>query len=156
MTLQGNISAAPLIGDAIEAILPQRFPFVFLDQIVAWEPMQWARGVKGIAPQEPFLLPPDAKHWPMPFVIESLGQLAIGLFNLSQNTRPAPKVLLGTISGVSYHQSIPLGCRLELEVKFERFIKDQFIVSGIASVDGAPRMTMESLVCKIIIEGAKS
>ncbi len=155
MTLQTNITTAPMLGSAIEAILPQRFPFVFLDKIVAWEPLQWARGAKGIAAQEPFLLAPDAKYWPMPFVIESLGQLAIGLFNLSQNTEPAPKVLLGTVSGVTYHQPIPLGCCLDLEVQIERFIENQFIVSGVASVDGALCMTIETLVCKLISSGAE-
>lgn len=144
---------APLGSDQVAALLPQRFPFLFLDRIDDVVPMESARGIKGISAQEPFLLPQDTTSWPMPFVVESLGQLAIALFNMFSDTTPPPKVLLGNVSGVTYHRDIPLGCVLDLEVRMERVIADQFIASGRASVDGLACMTMDSLICKIIIEG---
>lgn len=142
----------PLGPDRVAALLPQRFPFLFLDRIDSVVPMETARGIKGISAREPFLLPDDATVWPMPFVVESLGQLAIALFNMSSATTPPPKVLLGNVSGVTFHSDIPLGCVLDLEVRMERFIADQFIASGRASVNGTLCMTMDSLICKIISE----
>lgn len=147
---------APLGADAVATLLPQRFPFLFLDRIDAYEPMGWARGCKGIGTSEPYLLPADARIWPMPFVVESLGQLAIALFNLSQGAAEPPKVLLGTVSGVTFHCDIPLGCRLDLDVKIERVIADQFIASGRASVNGQLCLSMDSLICKILTERSVS
>lgn len=148
--------AMPMGPDQVSTLLPQRFPFLFVDRIDEVVPMETARGVKGISAREPFLLPDDATVWPMPFVVESLGQLAIALLNMSSDTTPPPKVLLGNVSGVTYHRDVPLGCLLDLEVRMERFIGDQFITSGRASVDGALCMTMDSLICKIILEGETS
>ena len=89
----------------------------------------------------------------MAFVVESLGQLAIALFNLSSEGGAPPKVLLGNVSGVTFHRPIPLGCSLDLEVRFERVIADQFIASGAARIGDDPVMNMDSLICKIITEG---
>lgn len=148
---------APLQGAALEAILPQRFPFLLLDRIDSWEPMRHATGCKAVGSREPYLLHDGETEWPMPFVIESLGQLAIALFNLSQPAGAAPKVLLGNVSGVTYHAPIPLGSHLDLDVRIERVIDDQFIASGLARLHGVPCMEMDSLICKILTrEGAGS
>lgn len=146
----------PLRGAALQAVLPQRFPFLLLDRIDTWQPMRHATGCKAVGSVEPYLLHNGETEWPMPFVIESLGQLAIALFNLSQPDGTAPKVLLGNVSGVTYHAPIPLGSYLDLEVRIERVIDDQFIASGIARLHGAPCMEMDSLICKILNEGAGS
>lgn len=145
--------AQPLGPAEVARLLPQRFPFLLLDRIDSIEPARRATGAKVIAASEPFLLPPEATEWPIAFAVESLGQLAIALFNPSRDVTPPPKVLLGTVSGVTFHRSIPLGCTLDLEVRIERFIADQFIASGAAHVDGELTISMESLICKIITEG---
>lgn len=141
----------PLYGADLQSILPQRFPFLLLDRIDDWQEMVSARGCKTIGTTEPFLLNAGETKWPMPFVIESLGQLAIALLNLSQPSGKAPKVLLGSVSGVTYHMPIPLGSHLEFEVCIERVIKDQFITSGKAYLDDQLCLTMDSLICKIIL-----
>ena len=145
--------AQPLGPAEVARLLPQRFPFLLLDRIDSFVPMQSATGRKVIGAVEPFLLPPEAQEWPMAFVVESLGQLAIALFNLSSDAGAPPKVLLGNVSGVTFHCPIPLGCSLNLEVLIERVIADQFIASGAARIGGEPVMTMDSLICKIITKG---
>jgi 3-hydroxymyristoyl/3-hydroxydecanoyl-(acyl carrier protein) dehydratase len=145
--------AQPLGPAAVAQLLPQRFPFLLLDRIDSVVPMQRATGRKTVGALEPFLLPPEAQEWPMAFVVESLGQLAIALFNLSSKGGAPPKVLLGNVSGVTFHRPIPLGCSLDLEVRIERVIAHQFIASGAARIGDDPVMTMDSLICKIITEG---
>ncbi|MEL6678820.1 MAG: hypothetical protein AAFQ51_08945 [Pseudomonadota bacterium] len=143
--------AEPLIGSALTAILPQRFPYLMLDRIDAYEPWTHAHGVKCIAADEPNLLRQSDTHWPMPFVIESLGQLAIGLINLSHGGETAAKVLLGNVSDVTFYDPAPLGSKLDLQIQIDRVIDDQFIASGRADADGRPVMTMGSIICKFIL-----
>ena len=147
---------APIVGAALSAVLPQRFPFMMLDQITAWETGAWARGVKCVAAHEPLLTDPGARFWPEPYVIESLGQLAIALFNLDAGDGAAPTVLLGSVAGVTYHKRIPLGARLDLEVRIERFFGDSFVCSGRCDIDGVQHLEMEALTCKILNHGTTS
>ncbi|MCG7536686.1 hypothetical protein [Pseudoalteromonas sp. OOF1S-7] len=139
-------------GERITQYLPQRFPFLLLDQITSFEKNEWAKGCKVIAAKEPFLLQDTEQNWPSELVIESLGQLTIALINVSNDADKAPQILLGSISGVTQHAPIPLACRLDMSVRLEVLSEDSFVTSGFAEVDGTRVLTMDSLVAKIIKE----
>jgi 3-hydroxyacyl-[acyl-carrier-protein] dehydratase len=146
-----------LVGSQLEALLPQRFPFIFLDSIEQYESNKRAKGSKNICSREPLLLDDACKEWPGAYVVESLGQLAIALLNMQYIDKQTPKILLGRISGVTFHSKIPLGSKLDLRIDMDAYVEgDSFIVSGYADVAGERKVTMNSLVAKIIIEDSKA
>ena len=140
-----------IIGSELKNILPQRFPFLFLDRIENYELGKWATGSKNVSKREPMLLSESATEWPESFVVESLGQLAISLLNLESPDCEPPKILLGGVSGVSFHAPFPMGCKIDLRIEVDKFIEgDSFIISGHADVEREQKLTMNSLVAKII------
>ncbi len=146
------MSDSVITGVQLERFLPQRFPFLLLDQITAYQRNEWAQGSKVIGKYEPMLLDAGETTWPFEFVIESLGQLTIALINISGDFAKAPKILLGSVSGVTYHAPIELGCKLEMKVQLEVLNDDSFVTSGYAVTAGERKVTMDSLVAKIIME----
>lgn len=140
-----------LTSSEIKQILPQRYPFIFLDQICEYELNQFAKGNKNVAKREPLLVAEDCGNWPGAFVVESLGQLAIALFNLNTTGLSPPKILLGNMAGITFHSPIPMGCRLDLFIQVEKYIEgSSFVVSGYADVENERKVTMNSLVAKIL------
>jgi len=126
--------------------LPHRFPFLLVDRVTDYVLGEEIRGVKNLAPQEPFLVPGGAEYYPPGLVIESIGQLAIVLFNLGDAGDDVTEILLGSVSGVAIHQRIPLGVQLQLEAKVTRILDTGLVFSGTASIDGTPVLSMDSLV----------
>ncbi len=144
------------VGSQLQALLPQRFPFLLLDRIDQYEKTKWAKGSKNICKREPLLLEDTCDQWPGAYVIESLGQLAIALLNIQYLGQQPPKIFLGRVSGVTFHEKIPLGCKLDLGINVDAYIEsDSFIVSGYADVAGERKVTMSSLVAKIAVENGK-
>lgn len=142
-----------ILGSQLKRVLPQRFPFLFLDRIESYELGQWATGTKNVSPREPMLLHEGTTAWPEAFVIESLGQLAIALLNMASPESEPPKILLGGVSGVTFHSWFPMGCKIDLRIDVDKFVEnDSFIISGHADVAGERKLTMNSLVAKIVQE----
>lgn len=146
----GMIVKEPIVGAALMKFLPQRFPYLMLDRIEAYEPWKWAHGVKCVSKDEPYLTNDTDENWPMHYVIESLGQLAIGLINVSNVGDSPATVLLGNVSGVKFFDPAPLGSQIDMEIRIDRVIGDQFVASGRADNGDRPIMTMDSIVCKFI------
>ena len=141
-----------IIGSELNNLLPQRFPFLFLDSIIDYKRDKWITGSKNIATREPMLLPESQSLWPEAFAIESMGQLAIALFNLGNENNPPPKILLGRISNVEFLGDIPLGCQMLIHVNVDMYIKnDSFIVSGYVNVNNERKVTMGNMVAKVVM-----
>ena len=141
----------PIVGSELEALLPQKFPFLFVDRIDYYELGVSAKGSKNVAKSEPLLVNLGDNYWPEAFVIESLGQLAISLFNLNDTNAKPPKILLGGVSDVTFNSPFPMGCKIDLYVTVEKHVEDSFIISGYAEVNNERKLTMGSLVAKIDI-----
>jgi 3-hydroxyacyl-[acyl-carrier-protein] dehydratase len=137
---------AALAAEQLQHCLPHRYPYLLVDCIEAYEPGQWIRGVKNIASWEPMLVPPGIKEYPVGLVIESIGQIAIALFNLSRTDRVPPDILLGSLNDVVIAQPVPLGCRLELYAEVGRELDNGFIFSGAASLNGRCVLSLGSLI----------
>ena len=146
------METSPIVGSELEALLPQRFPFLFVDRIDHYELGVSVKGAKNVAKREPLLVPLGDDYWPEAFVVESLGQLAIALFNLNTTNATPPKILLGGVSEVEFHSAFPMGCKIDLYVNVDKHLEDSFIISGYAEVDNERKLTMGALVAKIVVE----
>ena len=140
-----------IVGSELETLLPHRFPFLFIDRINDYELDKRASGSKNVAVREPLLVEEGCQYWPGAFVVESLGQLAIALFNLKQGENQTNKILLGAVSGVTFQAPIPMGCRIDLNIVVDNHFDDSFVISGYAEVGGERMLTMGSLVAKIVL-----
>jgi 3-hydroxyacyl-[acyl-carrier-protein] dehydratase len=141
-----------IVGSELENLLPHRFPFLFIDRINDYELGRSASGSKNVAIKEPLLVEDGSQYWPGAFVVESLGQLAIALFNLKQREYKTNIILLGAVSDVTFMAPIPMGCRIDLNIVVENYFNNSFVISGYAEVGGEVMLTMGSLVGKKCIE----
>lgn len=137
---------AALTAEKILQCLPHRYPYLLVDSIDAYEPGQWIRGGKNISAWEPMLVPPGIEEYPVGLVIESIGQIAIALFNLSKTHQSPPEILLGAINDVTIEQPVTLGCRLELYAKVSKDLGNGFIFTGEASVNGQRVLSLGDLI----------
>jgi 3-hydroxyacyl-[acyl-carrier-protein] dehydratase len=139
-----------IVGSELESLLPQRFPFLFVDRIYEYEVNRRAAGIKNVAVRERLLVEEDSQYWPDAYVVESLGQLSIALFNLAQGDKRPNKILLGAVSGVTFHAPILMGCSIDLKIVVRNHFDDSFVISGYAEVAGERKLSMDSLVAKIV------
>lgn len=145
-TLKHNSGQSVMDVEQILKCLPHRYPFLLVDRITGFESGQWIRGIKNVASHEPMLTPHGARSYPVGLVIESIGQIAIALFNLSKSGRTPPEILLGAINDVTVERSVPMGCCLELYAEVGKELENGIIFSGHASINGERFVTLGSLI----------
>ncbi len=144
-----TVKTADAVAMTVERIikcLPHRYPYLLVDRIDGFEPGRWISGVKNVASYEPMLVPQGAARYPVGLVVESIGQIAIALFNLSRSDQAPPEILLGAINDVSVMRSIPMGCCLQLYAEVGKELDNGFIFSGHASINGEIVLTLGSLI----------
>jgi 3-hydroxyacyl-[acyl-carrier-protein] dehydratase len=125
----------------IQAMLPHRYPFLFIDRVVAWEPNASIVARKLVSMSDPIL----QGHFPgnpiMPGVVqvEAMAQAAALLAQLSGAFDPSTQLCLFTgIQDAKFRAPVVPGDVLDIEVNAERLGRiGKF--SGAISVDGAPR-----------------
>jgi len=138
--------AATLICRELMRFLPQRFPLLLVDRVVGYEAGRWIRGVKNVSTWEPMLVPAGASAYPTGLIVESIGQLAIALFNISKGFKNPPDILLGAVSEVVIERRISTGCRLEIHAELVRELDTGFVFAGEAAVDSALVVSVGSLI----------
>jgi len=105
----------------IEAILPHRPPFLFVDQVLELVPGQRAVGIKAVTAGEPFF----AGHFPgrpiMPgvLIVEALAQLG-AVCLLSQEANAGLLPLFGGLENARFRAPVTPGEVLRLEVEITR------------------------------------
>ncbi len=109
-----------LEADAIQRILPHRYPFLLLDRVLELTPER-AVGVKNVSANEPFF----AGHFPgrpiMPgvLILEALAQLG-AVAVLSRPENQGKLALFAGLDRVRFKRMVRPGDRLELEMVLER------------------------------------
>jgi 3-hydroxyacyl-[acyl-carrier-protein] dehydratase len=104
---------------AIEKILPHRYPFLLVDRIVELEEMR-AVGIKNVTMNEPHFTGhfPGQPVMPGVLIIEAMAQVA-GVLVLSRIKDRASKVVfLATIENAKFRKPVIPGDQLRLEVNF--------------------------------------
>jgi 3-hydroxyacyl-[acyl-carrier-protein] dehydratase len=131
---------APLMDvNAIEAILPHRYPFLLVDRVVSMEPMKTLVAVKCVTVNEPFFAGHFPGHPVMPgvLILEALAQAAALLAKGSMTEEPGDKVtyLMG-IDNARFRKPVIPGDRIELHVEVVKRKGDIWKQKGRAVVDG--------------------
>jgi 3-hydroxyacyl-[acyl-carrier-protein] dehydratase len=121
-----------------EDVLPHRPPFLFVDEIVAIDPGQSARGRWTLTGDEPFFAGhfPGRPTLPGVLMVEALAQ--VGAFAVLGDARYAGKLpLFGGIDKARFRRQVSPGDTLDLVVTLGRLSARAGTGSGVASVDGA-------------------
>jgi 3-hydroxyacyl-[acyl-carrier-protein] dehydratase len=136
----------------IKRLLPHRYPMLLVDRIVEAVPGESLVALKAVTCNEPWYagLPDDADHaYPATLLVESWCQAAGVLICLGE---PNPDVLVGkvtlfgSISGLDLVRPVYPGDLVRHEVRLVRAISDAAVLTGVATVDGAPVMNVGSIV----------
>lgn len=124
---------------AIQAVLPHRYPFLFVDRVVEMEPMKRLVALKSVTMNEPFFAGHFPGHPVMPgvLILEALAQAAGLLVKSSMTGSIQDKVTyLMAIDGARFRRPVLPGDRLELRVEVLKHKGDVWKEKGTALVDG--------------------
>jgi len=125
--------------NAIEAILPHRFPFLLVDRVLSMEPMKKLVAVKCVTVNEPFFAGHFPGHPVMPGVLllEAMAQAAGLLAKGSMAEDTTNKVTyLMAIDNARFRRPVVPGDRVELHVEIVKQKGAIWKTKGTAMVDG--------------------
>jgi UDP-3-O-[3-hydroxymyristoyl] N-acetylglucosamine deacetylase / 3-hydroxyacyl-[acyl-carrier-protein] dehydratase len=123
----------------IMKILPHRYPFLLVDRILSFVPMERVTGIKNVTVNEPFF----QGHWPespvMPgvMIIEAMAQVSAVLI-FGDNPNPDGKLafFLG-VDKAKFRRTVVPGDQLVIECEMIRCRRNACKVAAKAMVDGA-------------------
>ena len=135
---------------AIEKILPHRYPFLLVDRIIELEDMRVV-GLKNVTFNEPHFTGhfPNQPVMPGVLIIEALAQTAGVLVLHRMENRENKLVFLATIDQARFRKPVVPGDQLRLEVKFLKLKPSVAKMQCEASVDGVTVAEAE-LVCTLV------
>lgn len=129
----------PLDVNAIQRLLPHRYPFLLVERVVAFEPGKRIVCTKNVSINEPFFQGhfPERPVMPGVLVIEALAQAGGVLSQLTHQADATGKLFyLVKIDNARFSRMVVPGDRLELDVTLKRNIRNMALYAGIARVDG--------------------
>ncbi len=128
---------------AIEKILPHRYPFLMVDKIIDLIPKEKVLGVKNVTYNEPFFRGHFPGHPIMPgvLIVESMAQTGAVLLLDSFENPEAKLAYFMAINDVRFRKPVYPGDQLQLEVELVRFRPTSCKMVGRAFVS-------EELVCE--------
>jgi 3-hydroxyacyl-[acyl-carrier-protein] dehydratase len=125
--------------EAIQALIPHRYPFLLVDRVLDWENGTSLVAVKNVTVNEPFF----PGHFPgnpvMPgvLVVEALAQAGCLLSQLSfDGDGERPLYYLAGVSDARFKRPVVPGDALRLEIHVEKQRRGMWWFQGIASVAG--------------------
>lgn len=122
--------------DEVEAALPHRYPFLFVDKLLERVPGQYARGVKSFTRNEWFLQGngSDQANVPGALLIEAIAQMALLAAKAEGEAEGYP--LMAGIGKVRFRDKVVPGDRVELYFRITMARGPWLMGDGQASVDG--------------------
>jgi 3-hydroxyacyl-[acyl-carrier-protein] dehydratase len=133
-----SIMETVLDSQAIQQILPHRYPFLLVDRIIELVPNQRIVGVKQVSINEPFFQGhfPGAPVMPGVLVVEALAQVGAILALREIDDRDQKLVLFSGIKEARFRRPVTPGDTLILEVTAMRIGSRVQRMRGEARVDG--------------------
>ena len=123
--------------DEIKGIIPQREPFLMIDEVETFEPGESATAYKNVDESEWYFKGhfPGNPIMPGVLIVESLAQTgAVAILSLEENK--GRNALFGGIDKMKFKMQVVPGDRLKLEVKIIKKKGPIGVGEGIATVNG--------------------
>jgi len=135
---------------AIQELLPHRYPLLLVDRIVEMEEGRIV-GIKNVSMNEPHFAGHFPGHPVMPgvLIIEAMAQTA-GVYVLSRiPDRDKKLVFFATIENAKFRRPVVPGDQLRIEVTFLKLKPTVAKMRGVALVDGSVAAEAE-MMCRLI------
>jgi len=150
---------ATLDIDAIREILPHRYPFLLVDQILELEAERIV-GIKNVTYNEPFMMGhfPDFPVMPGVLVIEAMAQVAGVLVLKNIPDRHSKLVLLASVEEAKFRRPVRPGDTLRIEMMVGRRKATVAKMFGKATVNGVV-VAEARVMCKLqdrVVEEAEA
>ncbi|MEP9410444.1 MAG: 3-hydroxyacyl-ACP dehydratase FabZ [Candidatus Brocadia sp.] len=128
-----------MLFEEIRSLLPQKYPFLFIDKVVEFEEGKRIVCVKNVSGNEPVFVGhfPDFAIMPGVLIIEAMAQASIILFRKSlptQNNRDTV-FLLASVSNARFTKPVFPGDQLFVEIIVEKIVSKGAIIQASVKVD---------------------
>ncbi len=145
-----------LDAEAIQRILPHRYPFLLVDRIIDLVPGEHVIGIKNVTINEPFFQGhfPGRPIMPGVLIIEAMAQTG-GILLLNAQTDPSEKmVLFSGIDNVRFRRTVTPGDTLRFEVELSALRRSMAKMYGRAYV--GDQLACEAELMAAIVDKDKS
>lgn len=134
---------------AIQEILPHRYPFLLVDRIIEIEDERIV-GIKNVTFNEPYFPGhfPDFPVMPGVLIVEAMAQVAGILVLKSIPDRHTKLVLLASVEEAKFRRPVRPGDQLRIEMRMIRRKSTVVKMSGAVTVDGVV-VAEAILMCKL-------
>lgn len=125
--------------EEIRSLLPQKYPFLFIDKVIELEEGKRIVCVKNVSGNEPVFVGhfPDFAIMPGVLIVEAMAQASIILFRKSlpaQNNKDTI-FLLASIGNARFTKPVFPGDRLFIEISVEKIVSKGAIVQASVKVE---------------------
>ena len=136
----------------IMAMIPHRYPFLFIDKVTEIVPDCTAIGIKNVSMNEPFFQGHFPGHPIMPgvLIIEAMAQTSAILVIETTGKRNGAVVYFMTIEQARFRQPVFPGDQLKLHVEKKRSRGNVWKFSGRATVEG--KLMAEAVYSAMIVD----
>ncbi len=129
-----------ILFEEIRSLLPQKYPFLFIDRVVEFEEGKKIVCVKNVSGNEPVFVGhfPDFAIMPGVLIIEAMAQASIILFKKSLPTQQNDKntvFLLASINNARFTKPVFPGDQLFIEIIVEKIVSKGAIVQATVKVE---------------------
>lgn len=128
----------PLDADAIMELLPHRYPFLMLDEIIDCTPHESVTAIKNITADELHFQGhfPGNPVMPGVLIIEAMAQAGGVLSHISNgDLEPRPLYFLARIENARFRRPVVPGEQLKIRVDAEKIKRGVWWYRGVASVE---------------------
>ncbi|MBM4065144.1 MAG: beta-hydroxyacyl-ACP dehydratase [Planctomycetes bacterium] len=129
-----------ILFEEIRSLLPQKYPFLFIDKVVEFEEGKKIVCVKNVSGNEPVFVGhfPDFAIMPGVLIIEAMAQASIILFRKSLPAQQNDKntvFLLASVNNARFTKPVFPGDQLFVEIIVEKIVSKGAIVQATVKVE---------------------